>query len=485
MISGIRNGLLRIQLVVERHVAGETFPAKRMLALFLPLLIDQILVSVINMLNSAMVSSSGAEAVSAVNMVDSLNLFLTNFFIAVAVGGTVVVAQYFGRHETEKTGEATAQAITSTFLIALLVGAVILVFHGPVLSLLFGQAEAGVMANAEIYLMGCCISYPFFAIFQASSGALRGMGDMRASMLLSVSMNLSYVLLNLLFINGLGLGVLGVCISLNVSRLLGCVASLVYLLRTKKELRIRLKHFLRLRWAMQKSILFIGVPSATETMFFHGGKILMQTFIVALGTMSMTANAIGSSIAGLYYIPANAIQLSIVTVVGQCMGMGLVEEARRYIKTFSRAASILSVACVLIILPFTPLLYQMYQPPDEVFMDTFLILGICAVGLPLFWPRSFVVPSAMRAAGDAKFTMLVALSTMWLVRVMLGYVFAVVLPIGVSGIFLAMVLEWGVRAVIFSLRSKTDRWYRHQVLPDTETKTALPLEEKELVHAEE
>lgn len=450
--------------LIDNYIAGESFTPQMLLSLFIPLLVDQILVSIINMLNSAMVSSSGAEAVSAVSMVDSLNLFLTNFFIAVATGGTVVVAQYRGRHETEKSGVATAQAVTSAFVISLLVGGLIIVFCQQVLMLLFGQAEQKVMDNAYVYLIGCCISYPFFAIFQAVSGALRGMGDTRASMMLSVSMNGLYVLLNLFFINLLGMGILGVCISLNISRFFGCVGSMFYLLRSKKELRIRLKHFLKIQWPMQRSIMLIGVPSATETMFFHGGKILMQTFIVSLGTMSMTANAIASSISALFYIPGNAISLTIVTVVGQCIGAGCIEEAKGYIKSFNRTAMLLSVACILLILPFTPLLYQMYNPPDAVTFDTFAIIAVCAVGLPTLWPRGFITPGALRAAGDARFTLVASLLSMWLVRVMLGYVLAIVFHVGVVGIWIAMVLEWGVRGIIFSLRERRDKWYRHKVI---------------------
>ncbi len=454
----------KLSALIQRNLSGECFSFKSLTVIFLPLLVDQAMVAILNIINSSMVSSSGAEAVSAVNMVDSVNLFMVNFFIAVATGGTVVVAQYMGRYEPKKAGEAAAQAILSCTLCALTIGILIIVFSEPILNLLFGQAEPKVMENARIYLTGCCISYPAFAVFQAVSGALRGMGDTRSSMMLSIGMNVLVVLFNLVFINGMGLSVLGVTFSLNIARAAAAVAAVVYLLHTKHELQIKPKYFLRFSKSMQKSIMLIGLPSASEQMFFHGGKIITQTFIVSLGTMSMTAYAISMSMTILFQVPGNALNLTIMTVVGQCMGAGNVKEAKKFMHSFIIASLVLSTLVALVMLPFTPLLYQMYSPPDGIAYETFMCLLISVVGVPILWSMAFITPSALRAAGDAKFTSVAAMLSMWIVRVMLGYLLGIVLGYGIIGVVAAMVLEWGVRAVIFTLRKRGTKWYQHKVI---------------------
>ncbi|MCI8501074.1 MAG: MATE family efflux transporter [Oscillospiraceae bacterium] len=454
----------KLSALIQRNLSGECFSFKSLTVIFLPLLVDQAMVAILNIINSSMVSSSGAEAVSAVNMVDSVNLFMVNFFIAVATGGTVVVAQYMGRYEPKKAGEAAAQAILSCTLCALTIGVLIIVFSEPILNLLFGQAEPKVMENARIYLTGCCISYPAFAVFQAVSGALRGMGDTRSSIMLSIGMNVLVVLFNLVFINGMGLSVLGVTFSLNIARAAAAVAAVVYLLHTKHELQIKPKYFLRFSKSMQKSIMLIGLPSASEQMFFHGGKIITQTFIVSLGTMSMTAYAISMSMTILFQVPGNALNLTIMTVVGQCMGAGNVKEAKKFMHSFIIASLVLSTLVALVMLPFTPLLYQMYSPPDGIAYETFMCLLISVVGVPILWSMAFITPSALRAAGDAKFTSVAAMLSMWIVRVMLGYLLGIVLGYGIIGVVAAMVLEWGVRAVIFTLRKRGTKWYQHKVI---------------------
>ena len=455
---------LRFQSLIQKNLSGECFSFKSLTVLFLPLLADQSMVAILNIINSSMVSSSGPEVVSAVNMVDSVNMFLMNFFIAVATGGTVVVAQYMGRYDNKKAGEATAQSLLSCTLCALVIAILIICLSGPLLTVLFGQAEEKVMSNASVYLIGCCISYPAYAVFQAVSGVLRGMGDTRSSMMLSVGMNLLVMLLNLLFINGMGLGALGLAFSLNISRLLVAVLSVIYLLRTKHYLGIRPKYFLRFDKSMQRSIMLIGIPSASEQMFFHGGKILTQTFIVSLGTMSMTTYAISTSMANLFYIPGNALNLAIMTVVGQCIGAGKLPEAKKFMHSFNATSSILAIVLIILLLPFTPLLYQMYSPPDGIMLETFLSLIVIVIGLPLFWPMAFITPSALRSAGDAKFTFIAAMLSMWIVRVLLGYLLGIQFGFGIVGVIAAMVLEWGVRAIIFTLRKRGKKWYQHKVI---------------------
>lgn len=454
----------KFSALIQKNLSGECFSFKSLTVLFLPLLVDQAMVAILNIINSSMVSSSGPGAVAAVNMVDSINLFMMNFFIAIATGGTVVVAQYIGRFEPKKAGEASAQSILSCSLCALAIGVLIIFFSDPLLNILFGQAEPDVMNNARIYLIGCCISYPSFAVFQAVSGALRGMGDTRASMVLSIGMNVLVVILNFIFINGMRLSVLGATFSLNIARFLAAVAAVFYLLHTRHELCITGKHFLRFSKSMQKSIMLIGLPSASEQMFFHGGKILTQTFIVSLGTASMTAYAISMSMTVLFQVPGNALNLAIMTVVGQCMGAGNVKEAKKFMRSFIVAACILCTLVAIVMLPFTPLLYQMYSPPDGIVFETFACLIIAVIGTPLLWSMAFITPSALRAAGDAKFTSIAAMLSMWIVRVMLGYLLGIVLGFGIIGVVSAMVLEWGVRALIFALRKRGTKWYQHKVI---------------------
>lgn len=450
--------------VLEKYFTGNTFTYRQIIAIILPLLIDQAFVSGFGMINAAMISSSGVAAISAVNMVDSLNVFLLNIFIAIATGGTVVVAQYKGVENHEMVSKAASQSITLIAILSVFVSVLIIVFRLPTLNLLFGKAEEAVYQNASLYLLGSCISYPFFAITEAVCGALRGVAQTRAAMALSLVKNILWVLLNVLFVLILDMGVMGIVYSMNISRVTSMICAFVYLVKYNESIRFKLKSLLQFSFSIQKKILFIGIPFAMEQMFFNGGKILTQTFIVSLGTYSMTVNAIGSSLLMLIQIGANALSLSVVTVVGQCMGRRDIEDARKYIKSFLGAASVLILLNLAVIFPLMPLLVRMFQPPGEIVPVIYQVVLMAGIAEPILWPISFITPSALRAAGDSKYTSVASLLSMWLFQVVLGYILGIILHFGIAGVWAAMIFEWGVRGVIFMLRFRGNKWCCHRLI---------------------
>lgn len=450
--------------LLDKYFTGQSMNYRQIVAIFIPVVVDQAFIVCLNLLNTAMVSSSGVAAVSAVNMVDSLNIFLVNVFIAIATGGTVVVAQYKGIQNDAMVSKSTAAAISSVAAIACTISILVILFHTGTLNLLFGKAEADVFHNARIYLIGSCISYPGIAVVEAVCGALRGVGKTKSSLVLSLTMNLTYVVMNILFINFLRMGVFGMVISMNIARWSGLVCALVYLIKINRSIDFHLKDIVRFDFSILKRILFIGIPFAAEQMFFNGGKILTQTFIVQLGTLSMAVNAISASMVNLFQIGANALCLTVVTVVGQCMGRRDIKDARKFIQSFRKAASVSFIATAVIMLPLFPLIVQLFCPPAEIVSTIFEIVLITGVFQPLLWSPAFLIPSALRAAGDSKFTSIVSMLSMWLFRVVLGYLLGIVLHFGIVGVWVAMIAEWGVRGIIFTTRYKGTKWCSHHVI---------------------
>ena len=451
---------------LNKYFSGDSINYHQIFSIIIPILVDQAFVVGLGLLNTAMISSSGVAAVSAVSMVDSLNIFLVNVFIAVATGGTVVVAQYKGSGNDRMVSKAAAGSVSTVFLLAFFITLLVTVFHTPTLSLLFGKAEADVFNNARIYLIGSSLSYCGIATVEAVCGALRGVGETKASLRLSLTMNLSYVALNFLFINGLHMGVLGMVIALNIARYIGAAVSILCLVRGKTSLNFNLKDVLEFNAPMLKKILFIGVPFAAEQMFFNGGKILTQTFIVQLGVLAMDINAITSSIVNLFQIPANALLLSTVTVIGQCMGRRNIKDARKFVKSFIGLASLSFVFMLLIVLPLFNPLVSLFNPPPAVIPTIFKIVLITGLSQIPLWSISFMTPAALRAAGDSKYTSVVSMLSMWLFRVVLGYILGIVLHFGIVGVWVAMICEWSVRGSIFLWRFKGKKWYQHHLIDD-------------------
>jgi len=437
---------------------------RQVIALFVPVLVDQAFLIGLNLVNTALISASGVAAVSAVSMVDSLNVFLINVFVAMATGGTVVVAQYKGSGNEGMVSKAAAGAVASTALLGLLIGVLVVACYEPLLRLLFGAASPDVYADAQVYLVGSGVSYLGIAIVQAVSGALRGVGKTRVTLALSLIMNLSYVLLNVVFIVLLDMGVLGMTIAVNIARYAAAACALIYIVRLDAALRLRLGDLLHVPWAMLKKMMYIGVPFAAEQMFFNGGKMLTQVFIVGMGTYAIATNAIAGTLAMVFQIPGVAMSIVLVTVVGQCIGARNVDDARKFIRSFLWLASLSFVVMTAILMPLFHPIVGLFRPPADIVDDIFRVTLINAAAQIPLWAVSFILPSGLRAAGDSRFTSVASMLSMWLFRIGFGYILGVVLGYGIVGIWVAMNCEWAVRGAVFWWRFRGKKWYAHKLV---------------------
>ena len=457
------NWFLRL---IDKSIGGGSMSAQQLLALMFPLFLDQLFVRIISMLNTSMISSYGVEAMSAVSLVDSLNNFMVNLFIAISTGCTVVVAQYFGRRDKRNAVLTAAQSISSSVSAALVIMTLILIFTKPLALVLFGSGNDTFQGYAALYLRASAISYPFFAMIQTGLGAMRGSGNTKTSVYFSTAFNTLNVLLNIIFLYVFHLGVLGLAISLVTSRVLVAGALLWYMLRSNDEYPLHAKHFFKINMPIQKSVLNVAVPVGLEQIFFHGGRTLVQVFIVGLGMMSTAANAAALPYSNFLQLLGSTLQMGLVTIAGQCIGAGKVDEAKRYIKRITIAASWGSAFMGLIFISLIHVYLGLYNLPPEAYRMAFVVCIMTLIATPLTWSTSFVIPNGLRAAGDARFTSLVALICMWSVRVVCGYFFGIVLGYGLYGFWGAMFLEWGVRSIFFIFRLRGDKWYRHSVIHD-------------------
>jgi putative MATE family efflux protein len=442
---------------------------KNILKLALPVLLEQTLIMSMGVINTMMASNIGKEAVSAIGMVDSLNNILIAFFSALAVGGTVVVAQLRGRGNVKLCNEAAKQTLYAGLFISFVITILTWIFKLPLIKLLYGSADPAVMNNAFIYLGITILTYPFLSIILIGNGVLRGAGEMRTPMYATIIMNVINIILSYIFIYGLdiknvhfhilfpSLGVKGAALGIALSRVLGSLFILFVLMRGSKSIKLKKIHIYRPNKELLKSILNIGIPASVESLLFNIGKLITQIFIVTMGTASIAANSITNSILGMANIPGNALSIAATIIVGQYVGKGKISEARNellYITKFTAVCMFVpALLCALLSVPLS----SMYTNSDEIINLSRNIIWLNLVFV-IAWPISIVLPAGLKGAGDAKYTMIISVTSMWLFRIATGYILGVVLRFGIVGIWLAMYLDWLVRGSFFYKRVKGDKW---------------------------
>jgi Na+-driven multidrug efflux pump len=186
--------------------------------------------------------------------------------------------------------------------------------------------------------------------------------------------------------------------------------------------------------------------------------MLAQTYIVTLGTISVAANAITNSAFTLLYSAGLAVSTLATTVIGQCVGAGSKTLIRRYSTKMIWLGIVVTIFSIVILFPLMPVILKLYHAPDETLSVIYSLLLIAVVPMPFFWASSNVLPCILRSAGDAIFSSAVSLITMWTIRIGLGYVFAILLGLGVQGVWICMGIEWAVRTLVFHIRYRSDVW---------------------------
>ncbi|MFV0344323.1 MAG: MATE family efflux transporter [Anaerocolumna sp.] len=448
----------RVDIFLERKLGSGLFTYKTIFAMLIPLILDHFFINAINLLTTAMISSSSQESVSAVSMIAPVSMIMWAVFSAISVGGTVVVAQYKGSGNEEKTRNAAGQVMLATFLVAIVSCVILVASSEALVNVLFGEADPVVIQKASEYLIGVAISQIFLSVYMGAFAAFRGMGATKICLKLTIIINVIHLLASMLFINVMHLDILGTTLSLNIARIIGCVVAVWLLMRPKSVLRIYPKDIFKINSQILRSIFKLGVPFALEQVFFNGGSMIVQTYIVHLGTKNIAANAIGNSAFSILYSAGLAVGTLATTIVGQCIGAGDKELAREYGKKMVWLGTMMSVISILLLFPVMPIILQLYQAPAETISLIYKLLLIAMIPMPFFWSYSYVMPCVLRSAGDATFSSVVSLITMWAVRVGLGYVFAITLGLGVHGIWICMGIEWSVRGFIFYLRYQSGVW---------------------------
>lgn len=427
------------------------FSGKELTRLLLPLIIEQLLNVLVGMVDVLMVAAVGEAAVSGVSLVDSVNILAIQILAALATGGAVVCSQYIGKKAPEQACQAAGQLVVITFGGAALFTVAALAGGRNLLRVIFGSVETEVMDNALIYFRLTSLSFPFLGLYNSCAALYRSMGNSRISMMTSLVMNGMNVVGNGICIYGLHMGVEGVAIPTLISRVFAALL-MAYLIRSPQNtIRITGLKELRLRPAMIRRILGVGIPSGLENGMFQFGKVTLQSLVSTLGTASIAGYAVASNLVTFLYLPGNALGLGLITIVGQCIGAGEFEQAKKYTRRLIAADYGLLLVIGLVLGFGSTFLVGLYNlsPEASKMAEALLIVHCFAM---VIWPPSFLLPNALRAGLDARFTMMISVFSMWLFRIGFAWLFVRVFQLGVLGVWYGMFIDWLFRGSVFLMR---------------------------------
>lgn len=440
------------------------FSNKDLKNLIAPLFLEQLLIALVGIADVFVIGFVGEAAVSGVSLVNSFNTIFLNLFTALASGGAVVISQYIGHKAKEHAGQAASQLLTASVILSVAISVVILLTNASLMRLMFGKVDADVMDACVTYLRISAYSYPALAIYNAGAILYRSFGKTSTTMYISILANIINVIGNCIGVFGLHAGVVGVAVPSLVSRCFSAVVITILCFSAKNPVSYLGSWIMKLDVSLQKKILRIAVPNGVESGVFQLVKVALSSVVALFGTYQIAANGVAQSIWSLAALVCVTMGPVFITVIGQCMGAGDIEQAEMYFRKLTKITLVFAIAWNALIFAVTPVFMSFYALEDQTKRLVILLVLIHNIFNAVAFTFADPLGKGLRATGDVKFTTATSLFTTIGVRLIFSMIFGIWLNLGVIGIAFAMCLDWSVRGIIFWWRFKQGKWKTFKVI---------------------
>ncbi|MBE6571784.1 MAG: MATE family efflux transporter [Ruminococcaceae bacterium] len=437
------------------------FSNKYLTKLIAPLVVSMLLSSSVGIIDTLMISSLSESCISGVSLVDQINVLILNVFAALATGGAVVTSQLIGAKDEKNASKSAQMLIFSALAISLFIAAIGIVFCKGIINLCFSKLDKATHDAAVTYFLVTAFSYPIIAVDSCCGALFRSFGKSNYCMYSALLCNLVNIAGNALTIYVLEWGVFGAALSTLIGRFVGMLLTIFWISGKNSPIRINLFSRFTPDFKMIGRILRIGIPSGLENSFFQLGRLLVVSLIAEYGLVHTTANAMANHLDTFGCIFGSAMNLAVITVIGQCVGARDFDGVKYYAKKLLLIQyAIGSLFYLSTIVFITPILSWFNLDSATTELTRTLVLIHNGVGMFL-WPLAFTLPDCLRAANDVRFTMIVAICSMVICRLGLSYFLHFTYHMGALGVWIAMVADWICRLTFFVIRFASAGWKKH------------------------
>jgi MATE family multidrug resistance protein len=428
------------------------------LNLALPAMGEQLLSMMVGIVDTFLVGHLGAAPLAAVGLANQWVFMATMLFGAIATGSTALIARFIGAREPDQANEVLRQSILLGALIGLIATLLGLSLAQQAVTLL--GAEEDVIGLGTSYLRVVSSIFFFSTLMFIGNASLRGAGDTKTPLLVMLVVNGVNIVVAWTAINGpFGLpqlGVVGSALGAATGRLVGGLLVIGILLRGRANIQLKLAN-LRPDWALIRRILRVGLPSGLEQLLFRTGHMVFARILAELGTVAYAANQVAMNGWSLSFMPGFGFALAATTLVGQSLGAEDPEGAQRRGYTAYRMGAALMATVGLAFLLFPAQIVGFFTNDPQIIAIGTMPLRMVGLIQPLL-AASMVFSGGLRGAGDTRWPMVITGGSIWLVRLPLAYLFALLLDWGLPGAWTALALDLSLRGLLNFLRFRGGRW---------------------------
>lgn len=431
-----------------------------------PAVIEGMLLSIINSIDTMMVGSLGSAAIAAVGLTAQPRMILLLLIQALCAGTTAVVARRKGADDPDSANSCLHQSLTIVTILAVIMA--LLGYFWAVPFMRFSGANSETLDMAVTYFRIICLALPFNAWSLCICAGMRAIGQTKITMTTNIAANLVNVFGNYLLINGhFGFpawGVRGNAIATSIGTLVSCLIAVRFALRRDGYLRLRPSKLLQFDKHTLHSLFAVGSSTAAESVFLRLGFLINNKLIAGIGTAAFAANQIVSQITSLSFTIGDGIGTAGAALVGQSLGARRKNTALGYIKIVRRLSVFSSLVLIVLFFALRNQMPLLFTNEQEIITGVSLAFIVVCFGV-LPQNGRVVYAGCLRGAGDVKFVAVCALISVAIVRPFLTYLFCYpvnqafpALQMAVCGPWLAFVIDAFIREFLLMHRVNSGRW---------------------------
>jgi MATE family multidrug resistance protein len=428
------------------------------LRLALPAMGEQLLSMTVGIVDTFLVGHLGAASLAAVGLATQWVFMAITLFGAIATGATALIARFTGARDRDQANEVLRQSVLLGAFIGVIATILGLSLAGPALTLL--GAEEDVIKLGASYLTVVSSIFFFSTLMFIGNASLRGAGDTRTPLFVMLVVNVLNIVVAWTAINGpLGLpqlGVVGSALGAATGRLVGGVLVMAILLKGRAGIQLKLAGW-RPDPGFIRRILRVGLPTGLEQLMFRTGHMVFARILAELGTTAYAANQVAVNGWALSFMPGFGFALAATTLVGQSLGAKDPEGAQQRGYTAYRMGAGLMGMVGLAFFLFPAQIVGFFTDDPQVIALGTMPLRMVGLIQPLL-AATMIFAGGLRGAGDTRYPMIINGGAIWLLRLPLAYLLALVLGWGLPGAWAALVLDMSLRGVLNFLRFRSGRW---------------------------
>ena len=436
----------------------EKYDNKTIFMMSLPIFVELLLQLLVGNIDQFMISKYSQEAVAAIGNGNQIMNIVIVVLNVMSVSTTILISQYLGAKNKSKGSEVSTASLLISSIFSIVITVLVILFNKQLFMWLKVPNE--ILAETSRYTVIIASFVLVQGIYMTINSILRSYALMKEVMYVSILMNMINIIGNAILINGLfkapRLGIVGAAISTNFSKCIGLIAVTIILIK-KVDIKISLKYLKPFPIDTIKKLLFIGLPSGGESLSYNLSQMIILKVVNIFGTSVIATRVYGNMLANVCYVYSLAIGQATQVVIGYLIGAGREDEVENRVWSVSVISLVVSLAVTILIYFNSDAVFGIFSKDPVVlalgkkiiFIEIFLEIGRAI---------NIVMTKCLIAAGDVYYPVLTTLTFSWVVAVGGSYILGVKLGLGLQGVWLAMMMDELIRAVIFAIRFKSCKW---------------------------